>query len=483
MFFPGSNWLHRIGRLVVLAGFTLTASAQVSFVGTQVIVASQGLAGPMGLSADGLGNVYIADTGNGRIVSIAVSGAGAAQPVTVISGLSNPQGVAADWYGNLYVAETGNNRVLKFALSQGAYGPPTVVCSGLSSPGGVAVDQAGNVYVADSGNNRILEAPNLGSAYGAPQVLSSIFNNPMGVAVDAAMNVFVADTGNNRVVKLPISHGVYGAPVIVSRGVVNATAIAVDKSDNLYVTDAVHHQVLRYPWFAAVGYYYPSSAIGGDFPRAEGVALSPQGQVYIADVMKNEVITLETASVNFPAIPVGAPASPMQFDFNIAAGTTLGPVAIFSNGVATGEFADVGDSTCAAQTFSTAALCVVDIVFTPVASGLRNGAIVLSDANGNILATAYISGIGIEPQAAFYPGNATPLVTQLSGPSGVAVDGLGNLYIADTGNDRVVELPWNGAGYGPQTTLPLSNVSSPMGLAIDGAGNLLIASSGIDRVI
>jgi len=483
MFHPGCNWHNRIGPWVVLAMLTIQATAQVNFVGTQVVVASQTLARPMGLSADGLGNVYIADTGNGRILSIAVSGSGAAPPVTIVNGLSNPQDVAADWYGNIYVAETGNNRVLKFPVNQGGYGPQSLVCSGLSSPAGVAVDPAGNVYVADSGNNRILEVPNLGSVYGNPQVVASGFSNPMGVAVDAAMNVFVADTGNNRVAKVSFTHGTYAAPVVISRSVVNATAIAVDKYDNMYVTDAAHHQVLKFPWFAAVGYYYPSSAIGGDFPSAEGIALTPAGQVYISDAQKNEVVTLEAASVNFPNLPVGSTASPMQFDYNIAAGTTLGPVAIYSQGLTTGEFADVGDSTCTAQTYTVAALCVVDITFTPAASGLRSGAIVLSDADGNMLATAFVSGTGVEPQAAFYPGIATALGTQLSGPSGVAVDARGNLYIADTGNDRVVELPWNGAGYGPQTTLSLTGVSSPMGLAIDGAGNLYIASSGNDRVI
>jgi sugar lactone lactonase YvrE len=91
--------------------------------------------------------------------------------------------------------------------------------------------------------------------------------------------------------------------------------------------------------------------------------------------------------------------------------------------------------------------------------------------------------VGNGPQAVIFPGTVTGLGAQLSSPAGVAVDGEGNVYIADTGNNRVVELPWTGSEYGPQTTLPVTGLISPMGLAVDGAGNLFVASSGNDKVV
>ena len=62
--------------------------------------------------------------------------------------------------------------------------------------------------------------------------------------------------------------------------------------------------------------------------------------------------------------------------------------------------------------------------------------------------------------------------TGLSYPADVAVDGAGDVFIADEVNSRVVELP---AGGGAQTTLPLSGLSEPYGVAVDGAGDLFIA--------
>jgi streptogramin lyase len=111
------------------------------------------------------------------------------------------------------------------------------------------------------------------------------------------------------------------------------------------------------------------------------------------------------------------------------------------------------------------------------------GAAVLYDNQGNALATAFFSGTGMQPQVAFVPGTETQLGTQLSGPSGVGVDGEGNVYIADTGNNRVVEVAWTGSDYGAQTVIPLAALNTPIGLAVDGAGNLYIVSNGNDKVI
>ncbi len=475
--------LKFVAPLYVSCFFDPNAVGQISFAGTQVVVAGQGLSTPSGLSTDGQGNLYIADRDNGRILrmSIAASNYGPAQ--TVVTGLASPQGVAADWYGNLFVAETGANRVVEFPVTSGAYGPSTIVATGLSSPGGVAVDQVSNVYVADSGNNRILSIRNLGNSFSPATSIGSGFSNPQALAVDALGNVYVADTGNSCVDKLALKNGVYAAPLMISRGVIDATAIAVDNSYNLYVTNAINHQLMKYPWLAAVGYYYPPFAIGGNFGAPQGVAVSPQGQVFVSNAGKNIVQTLQPSTVSFPTVPVGATTPSQEYDFNVVAGTTIGSVAVYSQGLANQEFVDAGDSTCTPQVFVSAALCVVDVTLTPQASGLRSGAIVLYDGSGNPLATAFLSGSGTASKAALFPGKVSLLGSELSGPSGVTVDANGNVFIADTGNDRVVELPWNGSSYGSQSTLPVTGISSPMGLAIDGVGNLYIASSDSDRVI
>ena len=91
-------------------------------------------------------------------------------------------------------------------------------------------------------------------------------------------------------------------------------------------------------------------------------------------------------------------------------------------------------------------------------------------------------------------GSTTPaaLGERFNAPQGVAVDGAGNVYVADTGNNQIVEIPVvNGAlSTSAQTTLIASTVtlageslSSPEGIAIDGLGNLYIADSGNKRVL
>jgi hypothetical protein len=135
------------------------------------------------------------------------------------------------------------------------------------------------------------------------------------------------------------------------------------------------------------------------------------------------------------------------------------------------------------QTYSVTTSCGVSVTFGPHASGLRMGAAVLYDTTGNSLATAYFNGLGVGPQIAFVPGVQSTIGTGLSGPSGVVVDGNGNLFISDTGNDRIVEVPWNGSGYGTQITVPVTGLNTPMGMTIDAGGNLYIASNGNDRVI
>ncbi len=70
--------------------------------------------------------------------------------------------------------------------------------------------------------------------------------------------------------------------------------------------------------------------------------------------------------------------------------------------------------------------------------------------------------------------------TGLNDPSGVAVDTAGNLYVTDTGNNRVVKLA---AGSATQAVLPFTGLDDPYGVAVDAAGNLYVADPGNNRVV
>ena len=127
----------------------------------------------------------------------------------------------------------------------------------------------------------------------------------------------------------------------------------------------------------------------------------------------------------------------------------------------------------------------MDVTFTPLAPGLRTGAVQLSvnSQGADQLITVPIFGIGQGAVAAFSPlstfvENAGPL----TGPKGVLVDAGGDLFVSDFDGSKVVEV-------GPSTSNQIvtiaqfPQVSRPQGLAMDGAGNLYVADTGISGVV
>src|SRR5271170_2561899 len=77
-------------------------------------------------------------------------------------------------------------------------------------------------------------------------------------------------------------------------------------------------------------------------------------------------------------------------------------------------------------------------------------------------------------------GAQTTVGTGLALPEGVAVDATGDLFIADTDNNRVVEVP---VGGGAQITVPATGLKTPEGVAIDAAGDVFISDTGNNRVV
>ncbi|OBJ03342.1 hypothetical protein A5660_20575 [Mycobacterium alsense] len=237
-----------------------------------------GLKNPSGIAADGAGDVYVCDAGDGRVLELAAGsdspaalpfiGSGAPAGVAVnasrtvyviypgnnpvlklaagsnsptelpVTGLDNPRAVAVDSADNLYLID-GSNRVLK--LPAGSTDPIAMPFTGLSNPGGVAVDGAGAVYVTDGGRNRVLKlTPGAGSPAELP---FTALNNPAAVAVDPPGDVYVVDRGNDRVVKL--AAGAHSPAELPSGGLNNPTAAAVDGAGNVYVTDAGNNRVVK----------------------------------------------------------------------------------------------------------------------------------------------------------------------------------------------------------------------------------------------
>jgi len=179
----------------LLAAWPAVLHAQsLRFLGSQKAIAAIGVAAPEGVAVDGAGDLFIADTGNNRVIEVPASGGA---PIAVGSGLNRPVAVVVDSAGDVFIADSGNNRVVEVAARRSVQViVPTI---GLTAPGGLAVDGAGDVFIADTGNNRVVKVP----AGGGSQITvpSTGLSVPKGLAVDAAGDVFIADTGNNRIVE------------------------------------------------------------------------------------------------------------------------------------------------------------------------------------------------------------------------------------------------------------------------------------------
>lgn len=187
---------------------------------------------------------------------------------------------------------------------------------------------------------------------------------------------------------------------------------------------------------------------------------------------------------------------------------TVASVAVLTMGAPKLDFtaATGGTDTCTNQTFSGTASCQYSVSFAPIYPGPRNGAVVLEDASGNPLATEYLTGTGEGSLAIMVPGTisvaagvvgqwtnindgAAATAADLYLPSGVALDGAGDIFIADSNHNRVREVvaatgdiqtvAGNGeSGYVPTATIAKqTSLTIPGGVAIDGAGNLYIADT------
>ncbi len=186
-----------------------------------------------------------------------------------------------------------------------------------------------------------------------------------------------------------------------------------------------------------------------------GVCSVIAGQPGNADYAAAQQVTqtVNAAVVTANVCPRGqttpAPCSEtFTLSFNIAAGTTIANVSILTTGAPNLDFqAEAGDTSttlCTPQIYSSATTCTVDVTFTPIYPGARTGAVQILDGSGTVVAETNIYGIGLGPAIVFSPANQSSLTGgpgfTFGQPASVAIDGAGNIFVADFGNDAVYEM-------------------------------------------
>lgn len=350
------------------------------------------LSGNRGLFVDATGRLWVADSGNNRVLSWPDAPAFMnGDPADIVLGqadftsnqpnkgnaspdattLADPRSVAVDADGRVYVADSGNKRILRYdppiANNQQAVqvfgqnddfttanqaNSMNANAFNMGNPDGIAVDAAGNLYLADRFLHRVFVylAPATTDTQ-ADIVLGQIdftkvernqndnnpvpgqntFNNPIGVGVDAAGNVYVADEGNHRVLRFepPLLDNMNAARVYgqadFTGGNSNTPArsattmngpvyAAVDPvSGNLFVADAINNRVLEFEdpandstadrVFGQLGDFTTGTPNTGgvsadSLSDMAGVAVDAEGNLYVGDRLNHRVLRFDIAVDN-----------------------------------------------------------------------------------------------------------------------------------------------------------------------------------------
>jgi uncharacterized protein (TIGR03437 family) len=328
---------------------------------------------PTGVAIDSSGVLYVSDTADNLVKKITTSDltdrwAGIGIPsingyggAATTAGLDNPTGLTIDPRGNLIIAASGDGVILSVGSNDvdtviagygtgGDGGPATSAF--LDYPVGVAYDSAGNLYIADQGSNRIRKVSTSGTITtyagngasrsagdGGSATLASL-NAPGGVAVDSSGNVYVSEVEGFRIRKITTAGTIYtiaGTGTFGSTGdgglatkanLGTITGLALDASGNLYFSETSASKVRQVspsgilttvagtgsPGFSGDG--GPASLANLNFPN--GLTFGKDGTLYIADVGNNRIRAVRTAGVTISA-------SPSQLSFTVTSGGVAPP--------------------------------------------------------------------------------------------------------------------------------------------------------------
>jgi sugar lactone lactonase YvrE len=395
---------------------------------------------PLGVAVDPSGDVFIADSGNHQVREVSNTGVIS----TVTDELHMPTGLAIDAYGNLFIADTGNNQVLE-----------------------VYVDPATSAVSPASAINVVAGTGSAGNSGDGGAATQAMLNAPMGLAVDAQGNLFIADSGNNRIRKVQIDPvtGVISQKSVIApvpgASITSPTGLAVDAQGNLFVSQNAGNISMVTP--GGVLSIFASEL----FTSAAGISIDHQGNLFVADAASNQV---------FKVSPQGQ----------------LTPVA----GDGSASFAGDGGLALSASLHGPAAVAVDDLgnLFIADAGNNRAREVKVDPATGAISPQSKITTIAGSGVANFSGDNLPAVGAELSQPVSTAVDAQGNLYIAETGEKDVIRkvdasgvittIAGNGVeGFsGDGGPAVAAELDTPKAIALDGAGNLYIADTGNNRV-
>ncbi|HEX4265037.1 MAG TPA: hypothetical protein VH597_11915 [Verrucomicrobiae bacterium] len=474
---------------------------------------------PASVAVDAATNLYVADEFNDTIRKMtregtnwmvttlagSARGIGSSDGTNSVARFNTPSGVALDGAGNIYVADqssctirkvTPNGVVTTLAGSANQFGSKDASNSvaRFNRPYGLAVDSAGNIFVADSGNYTIREIMPIGTNWVVTTIagtagqtgnydgtngtirFGAFVNGPRSLALDNSGDLIVADVGNSTIRKLTPSGTNWIASTLAGNGFIgtangtngsaqfyNPYGVVLDNAGDIYVTDG--DNLIRK--ITALGTNWVVTTLAGntafgsvdgvgttaEFNGLEGVAVDGAGNVYAADAINNTIRMMTPA--NLVTTIAGAVT---HYGTNDGVGT------------AARFYAPFGVTTDAASN-----VYVGDQSANLIRKITRDGVVTSLAGNGDISGG---NTDGTNHSATFRQ------------PSCLAVDGAGNIYVADAGNKEIRKVMPVGTNWSVVTIAGGSGVSGSKdgtnktaqfgfcyGLCMDAAANLYVADT------
>jgi RHS repeat-associated protein len=401
-----------------------------------------------------------------------------------------PAGSATDAAGNVWVVDEGNSRIEKFSSAGAfiaAYGSKGTGNGQFQAPWGIAINQStGNVYVADKGNNRIEELSSSGAfvaTFGTSG--SGALSEPTADALDSSGDVWVSDWGHNRLVEFSAEGSFIreAGSNGTGNGKISGPGGLVVSEGSVFVADYYNSRIDQFSTSgASLGQFGSKGSGAGQFKEPYAVTANPStGALYVADTSNNRIQELSPAGRFLAQWQTWGPSHQLSDPTGLAVGAA-GKLYVSDPsgnqvsswtppeaGAAHLSYASqLGSSGSGNGQFSTPINTAID----------GEGNLWVTDCGNNRIEKFSAKGSFIAAYGKEGSGNG-----QYHCPGGIDINqSTGNVYVADTYGARIEELSSSGAFIRSFGTEGSGKVTKPGSIKLDSAGNVWAPDMSADKV-